>query len=189
MKIAHVVDCMEVGGAETLVSQLCRLQREQGHDPCIYALGALGALGEGMRDEGFAIQANLGRYLPSGWLTFFRIFKESRPAVVHLHNATPTSYAAMPARLAGVPSIVSTRHGLVARPRKLIRELKYAAAAEFCDWIVGVCDATANNLKEAHRRHARKIVFLARAGVRAPSQGPICRSACSDAASFARGWP
>jgi glycosyltransferase involved in cell wall biosynthesis len=42
----------------------------------------------------------------------------------------------------------------------LIRELKYAAAAEFCDWIVGVCDATAYNLKEAHPRHARKIVRI-----------------------------
>ena len=158
MKVAHVVDCLEVGGAETLVSQMCRLQREQGHDPTIYALGALGALGKLMRDEGFAVKANLGRHLPGGLRIFSRIFKELRPDVVHLHNATPASYAAMPARLAGVRSIVSTRHGLVAQPRKLIRELKYAAAAEFCDWIVGVCDATANNLKEAHRRQARKIV-------------------------------
>ena len=49
MKIAHVVDSMEVGGAETLVSQMCRLQREQGHDPCVYAWAKLGALGEQMR--------------------------------------------------------------------------------------------------------------------------------------------
>jgi glycosyltransferase involved in cell wall biosynthesis len=160
MKIAHVVDCMEVGGAETLVSQLCRLQRDQGNAPRIYALGALGALGEMMRDEGFAIQANLGRRLGGGWRNFFRIFKESCPDAVHVHNATPTFYAAMPARLAGVPCIVSTRHGLVARPRKLVRELKYAAAAEFCDWIVGVCDSTANHLQEAHPRQTRKIVRI-----------------------------
>ena len=41
MKIAHVVDSMEIGGAETLVSQMCRLQREQGHDPCVYAVASL----------------------------------------------------------------------------------------------------------------------------------------------------
>ena len=129
MKIAHVVDSMEVGGAETLVLQMCRLQREQGHDPCVYAVAALGALGEQMREEGFAVQPNVGRHLPDATRNFFRIFKESRPGVVHLHNPTPTIYAAMAARMAGVPSIISTRHSLVAPPRKMVTELKYAVAA------------------------------------------------------------
>jgi glycosyltransferase involved in cell wall biosynthesis len=158
MKIAHVVDSMEVGGAEMLVSQMCRLQREHGHDPCIYAVATLGALGEQMREEGFAVQPNVGRRLPDTTRSFFRIFKELRPEVVHLHNPTPTIYAAMAARMAGVPSIVSTRHSLVAPPRNPVAELKYAVAARFCDWIVGICDATANNLKNLHSVLARKIV-------------------------------
>jgi glycosyltransferase involved in cell wall biosynthesis len=157
MRIAHVVDSMEVGGAETLVLQMCRLQREQGHEPCVYAIAALGALGERMREEGFAVQPNVGRHLPDATRNFYRIFKESHPDVVHLHNPTPTVYAAMAARMAGVPSIISTRHSLVARPRRLIVELKYAFAASFCDWIVGICDATTNNLKSIHTVPARKI--------------------------------
>src|ERR1035437_5818487 len=108
MKIAHVVDSMEGGGAETLVSQMCRLQREQLDDPCVDAVLSLGALGERMRKEGFAVQPHVGRHLPDATRNFFRIFKESRPDVVHLHNPTPTVYAAAAARLAGVPSIVST---------------------------------------------------------------------------------
>jgi glycosyltransferase involved in cell wall biosynthesis len=158
MKIAHVVDSMDVGGAEILVSQMCRLQREQGHDPCIYAVAALGALGEQMRGEGFIVQPNIGRHLPDATRNFLRAFKELRPDVVHLHNPTPTIYAAMAARMAGVPSIVSTRHSLVAPPRDKIAELKYALAARFCDWIVGICDATTNNVKNAHSAPARKIV-------------------------------
>ena len=160
MKIAHVIDSMEVGGAETLVSQMCRLQREQGHDPCVYAVATLGALGERMREEGFAVQPNMGRRLLDATRNFFRIFKESRPDVVHLHNPTPTIYAAMAARMAGVPSIVSTRHSLVAPPRRLAIELKYALAATCCDWIVGICDATANNVKNIHSVPARKIVRI-----------------------------
>jgi glycosyltransferase involved in cell wall biosynthesis len=158
MKIAHVVDSMEVGGAETLVSQMCRLQREQGHDPSVYAVAALGALGEQMQKEGFAVQPNVGRHLADASRNFFRIFKESTPDVVHLHNPTPTVYAAIAARMAGVPSIVSTRHSLVAPPRRLVVELKYAAAATCCDWVVGICDATVNNLKDIHSVPARKIV-------------------------------
>jgi glycosyltransferase involved in cell wall biosynthesis len=160
MRIAHVVDSMEIGGAETLVSQMCRLQREQGHDPCVYAVAALGPLGERMRADGFAVQANVGQHLPDAARRFFRIFKESHPNVVHLHNPTPTVYAAMAARMAGVPSIVSTRHSLVAAPRRIIVELKYAFAATCCDWIAGICDATTNNMRSIHSVAARKIVRI-----------------------------
>ena len=158
MKIAHVVDSMEVGGAETLVSQMCCLQREQGHDPSVYAVLTLGPLGEQMRAEGFSVQANVGRHLSDSTRNFFRIFKELQPDVVHLHNPTPTVYAAISARMAGVPGIISTRHSLVARPRRLVVELKYALAATCCDWIVGICDATTNNLKSIHSIPARKTV-------------------------------
>lgn len=158
MKIAHVVDSMEVGGAEVLVSQMCRLQREEGHDPCVYAVATLGALGEKLRNEGFAVQSHMGRHLSDTTRNFFRAFKESRPDVVHLHNPTPTIYAAFAARMADVPGVVSTRHSLVAPPHRLSVELKYALAATFCDWVVGICDATVNNLKSIHTVPARKIV-------------------------------
>jgi len=148
---------MEVGGAETLVMQLCHLQREQGHAPLVYAVGVLGALGERMREEGFSVMPNIGRNLFAATREFFRIFIESHPDVVHLHNPTPTVYAAMAARMAGVPSIISTRHSLVARPRRLIAELKFALAATFCDRVVGICNATTSNLKSIHSASKRKI--------------------------------
>jgi len=158
MKIAHVVDSMEIGGAETLVLQMCRLQREQGHDPCVYAVATLGPLGEQMRKEGLFVQPNVGRHLLDATWNFFRIFKGLRPDVVHLHNPTPTIYAAIAARMAGVSSIISTRHSLVAPPRKLVEGCKYAIAARSCDWIVGICEATVNNLKSTHSAPIRKIV-------------------------------
>ena len=160
MRIAHVVDSMEVGGAETLVSQMCRLQREQGHLPIVYAVQALGELGEQMQKEGFTVVPNVGRHLQDATRSFFRIFKELRPDVVHLHNPTPTIYAGPAARMAGVPSVISTRHSLVAPPHNHVAELKYAVAAGFCDWICGICDATTNNVKAIHRVDARKIVRI-----------------------------
>ena len=158
MKIAHVVDSMEVGGAETLVAQLCRLQRAEGCDPRVYAVLTLGPLGERMRAEGFAVEANVGRHLPEATRNFYRIFKQARPDVVHLHNPTPTIYGGPAARMAGVASIVSTRHSLVAPPHRLVAELKYAMAATCCDWVAGICEATVSNLKSLHSVPARKIV-------------------------------
>ena len=158
MKIAHVVDSMDVGGAETVVAQMCRLQREQGHDPCVYTISTLGLLGEQLRQEGFAVETHVGRDFIDSMRNFLRIFKASRPDVVHIHNPTPTVYAAVPARLAGVPCIVSTRHSLVAPPHRVVAEIKYAVAARFCDWIVGICEATTSNIKGMHSIPARKIV-------------------------------
>jgi glycosyltransferase involved in cell wall biosynthesis len=160
MKIAHVVDSMEVGGAETLVSQMCRLQREQGHEPRVYVVGTLGALGEQMQRENYCVQANVGRHLSDASQAFYQIFRRLHPDVVHLHNPTPTVYAGIAARMAGVPSIVSTRHSLVGSPRRPVVELKYAVAATCCDWIVGICDATTNNIKSIHSVPARKITRI-----------------------------
>ena len=158
LKIAHVVDSMAMGGAETIVSQMCHLQREQGHRPCVYAVADLGVLGEQMRKDGFEVHSEVGRHLVDSTRAFLRVFKDSKPDVVHIHNSTPTIYAAMAARLAGVPSIVSTRHSLVARPRKKAEEIKYAVASRFCDWIVGICDATTENIRSIHSVPGREIV-------------------------------
>ncbi len=158
MKIVHVVDSMEVGGAETLVAQMCQGQRELGHAPCVLAVAALGSIGARMRNEGFSVQANVGSHLFDAARSLSRTFRELRPDVVHLHNPTPAIYAALPARLAGAASVVSTRHSLVAPPRKLAEELKYAVASLFCDWVVGVCDATATNIRNMHGILPRKIV-------------------------------
>lgn len=138
---------MEMGGAETLVSQICQLQREQRHEVSVYAVAALGPLGERMRCDGFAVTADVGRHLSDSIRNFTRLFRQSRPDVVHIHNPTPTIYAALPARIASAKSIVSTRHSLVAPPHDRVMEFKYSVAARFCDWVVGICDATTENLR------------------------------------------
>jgi glycosyltransferase involved in cell wall biosynthesis len=137
---------------------MCELQREQGHETEVYAIAALGPLGERMRANGFFVRANVGRHQIDASWSFLKIFRSSRPDVVHLHNPTPTMYAGPSARLAGVPSIVSTRHSLVAPPRKRTMERKYRIAAKFCDWIVGICDATTANIREAGSAPDPKIV-------------------------------
>lgn len=160
MRIAHVVDSMEVGGAETLVAQMCRLQRQQGHCPRILAVAELGALGKALRDEGFEVCANMGRHLSDSTRNFFHAFREWHPEAVHLHNPTPTIYAAPAARAAGVPCIVSTRHSLVAAPHDRMMEFKFGIAARFCNWVVGICDATTNNLRQLRTLSTRKIVRI-----------------------------
>jgi glycosyltransferase involved in cell wall biosynthesis len=160
LSIAHVGDSMEIGGAEKLTATLCRLQRDRGHTASVHCLYRLGVLGEELQAEGFEVFL----YHPSSFLqrihSLYRSFRRSRPDVVHCHNATAAIVAAFPARLAGVKTVIVTRHGLVKPPYQIRRELKFALASRWCDWIVGVCEGTRTNLLAAPFAARDKIIQI-----------------------------
>jgi glycosyltransferase involved in cell wall biosynthesis len=151
---------MEMGGAEKLTATLCRLQRDRGHTASVHCLYRLGVLGEELQAEGFEVFL----YHPSSFLQsmrgLYRSFRRSRPDVVHCHNATAAIMAAFPARLAGVKTVIVTRHGLVKPPYQIRRELKFALASRWCDWIVGVCEGTRTNLLAAPFAARDKIIQI-----------------------------
>ncbi|MCU1222800.1 MAG: glycosyl transferase [Edaphobacter sp.] len=149
MKIVHVVYSLEMGGAEILVAQLCRLQRSNGHDVSVCAYSNLGPLGEILRSEGIRVHVLGEAPFTRTFMRFLREFRSTRPDVVHCHNPAPTLQAAVGARLAGVKCIVSTRHSLVAPPYETASEVAYSFVSLFCDWIVGICDVTCENLRNA----------------------------------------
>lgn len=158
MKIVHVVYSLEMGGAEILVAQLCRLQREHGHDVSVIAYSNLGTLGEKLVEEGFSVVVLGEAPLPKTFLRFIHELRRLRPEVVHCHNPAPTLQAAIPARLAGTRSIIATRHSLVATPYNTGEEIAFNLVARFCDWIVGICDATCENLSHTPGARRSRIV-------------------------------
>jgi glycosyltransferase involved in cell wall biosynthesis len=160
LRVAHVGDSMEMGGAEKLTATLCRLQRDRGHTASVHCLYRLGVLGEELKAEGFEVIL----HHPCSFLQLasglYRSFRRSRPDVVHCHNATAAIMAAFPARLAGVKTVIVTRHGLVKPPYQIRRELKFALASRWCDWIVGVCEGTRTNLLAAPFAARDKIIQI-----------------------------
>ena len=158
MKIVHVVYSLELGGAEVLVAQLCRLQRANGHHVSVCAYASLGVVGRELQAEGFTIYVP-GEAPPALTMwRYFQHFRKLRPDVVHCHNPAPTLQAAIGARLAGAHSVIATRHSLVAPPYDTGAEIKFSLLSFFCNWIVGICDATCINLRGAPLARKRRIV-------------------------------
>jgi glycosyltransferase involved in cell wall biosynthesis len=156
MKIVHILNSLEMGGAEMVVLALARGQRASGHDVSVCAWSLAGPVGDALRADGFQLRTP-GEKTP--WMTvvaYFRIFRQLKPDVVHCHNRGATLHAALSARLAGVQSVITTRHNLVAPYDD--DEIKYTIVSGICHRIVGVCEATCKNLREAPFSHARKIV-------------------------------
>lgn len=181
MKIIHVVYSLEMGGAEILVAQLCRLQREHGHDASVIAYSNLGSVGERLLAEGFSILVLGESSFPLTFLRFVSAFRRLRPDAVHCHNPAPTLQAAIPARLTGTRSILSTRHSLVAPPYNLKEEKTFNFAARFCNWVVGICDATCENLRGTPGAHRGKIVRIYNGVDPVP---PVSVESCPDKRGF-----
>jgi glycosyltransferase involved in cell wall biosynthesis len=160
LRIAHVGDSMEMGGAEKLTATMCRLQRDRGHTPSVHCLYGLGVLGEELRAEGFEVTLHPRCSFFFLARSLYRAFRRSAPDVVHCHNATAAILAALPARLAGVKTVIVTRHGLVKPPYQLRRELKFAIASRWCDWVVGVCEGTRTNLRAAPFAARDRIIHI-----------------------------
>jgi glycosyltransferase involved in cell wall biosynthesis len=160
LNIAHVVDSMEMGGAEKLTALLCRMQRDRGHSPSVHCLYLVGVLGEELQAAGFDVFLHQPGSLLKQMRSLYKYFRESRPDAVHCHNATAAIFAALPARLAGVKTVIVTRHGLVKPPYQMRRELKFALASRCCDWIVGVCEGTRTNLMAAPFAARDRIIHI-----------------------------
>src|ERR1700693_82410 len=88
LRIAHVVDSMEMGGAEKLTATMCRLQRDRGHTASVHCLYLLGVLGKELRAEGFEVTLHSPCSFFDLTRSLYRAFKRSPPDVVHCHNAT-----------------------------------------------------------------------------------------------------
>ena len=177
--VDHVLDSLEIGGAERLVIALARHQRRAGARVRVHALYALGPLAEQLRDHGIEV---VDHQAPSGVLRASRKllahFRRSRPDVVHCHNAAATIAGATAASLARVPVAIATRHGWGRTEGAWRRELKSWLAARACARVVAVCEAARRALIAGPLADAKKTVTILN-GAEAQQRGRTA-VACDD---------
>jgi glycosyltransferase involved in cell wall biosynthesis len=161
MRIAHVIDSLEVGGAEAVVVALCRLQAAAGEEVAVHCLFKGGALADELALEGFRVFVHgPGSSAKLAW-RLYREFRRTNLDVVHCHNKTATVHAAPAAHASGVRAVFSTRHGIAAPPYRLRKDFKYwICAALFCRSVIAVCDLARHNMNENAGPLARRVVTI-----------------------------
>ncbi|MDW8281265.1 MAG: glycosyltransferase [Myxococcales bacterium] len=135
MRVVHIVQSLQLGGQERLVLELCRCLGRRGYDLAVLCLTPGGAL----RDEFAPIPVLDGsrrqgpdRMLP---VRLARMLRRLRPEVVHTHNPAALIYGVTAARMAGVRSVVHTKHGrnrYSARSLPVVRMMVRTVSAFVC---------------------------------------------------------
>src|SRR5258708_4681057 len=114
-RVTHLVESLEIGGAERLVSDFVR---GRGKDrTTVICLEVSGSLGEELRRNGFRVGV-AGMKGPR-WKTLLRLrrlLKEHRPDILHCHNQTAHLFGAAAARISygytdGRMQVIMTKHG------------------------------------------------------------------------------
>lgn len=114
MRIVQIVEDLRVGGLERMAVDLAIAHRAAGHDSRIYCLQERGDLAEEAEAAGIPVTAFFKKpgFSPQIVLALAEHLMQDRPHVLHGHNSGVHHYAALSAKLAGVPVVVNTRHGV-----------------------------------------------------------------------------
>lgn len=113
-RVAHVTFDLDVGGQEKLLVEFAKHADRTRFDLRFLSIGGRGALGGDIEGEGWPVEtfgAPTGLH-PGLIPRLAASFRRRRPAVVHTHDMRALFYAAPAARLARVPWVVHSRHGL-----------------------------------------------------------------------------
>ena len=161
MKIAHVIDSLEVGGAEAVVAALSRLQVATGNQVSVHCLLKGGPLAEELAKEGIPVSVYGPPHSGNPVWRLYRDFRRIRPNVVHCHNKAATVRAAGIARVTGTEAVFSTRHGMAPPPYRLRKDFKYwLFAALFCSRVIAVCETARQNMLQNAKALARRVITI-----------------------------
>jgi glycosyltransferase involved in cell wall biosynthesis len=161
MRIAELVNNLEIGGAERIVADLAVALQARNHSVHVVCMRGEGPLAAPLREAGVTV-ASLNK--PSGFSLaslrrLVRYLREHRIEVIHTHNPLVHHYGALAGRANGA-GVVNTLHG----PGNLAHSPKtrwiYDAACLLSDSVVSVCHTVQANLKECTRIGRRRSLVI-----------------------------
>lgn len=115
LRLIHVVDSLEFGGLERVVTDLAIEQKRQGHQVCVFSINTTQGFTPELTQAGIPVfSGHKSKPLDFGVLRQLRAATRERQVdIVHAHNFTPNYYAAT--ALLGMlkrPTLVGTCHDM-----------------------------------------------------------------------------
>ncbi|PIR46900.1 MAG: hypothetical protein COV07_01830 [Candidatus Vogelbacteria bacterium CG10_big_fil_rev_8_21_14_0_10_45_14] len=167
MKILYLITKSNWGGAQKYVFNLGTAMKEKGHDVAV-AYGGGGYLGidsPGRLESALKEASVRGIYLPElsrevgilrelrATLSIYKLLRQEKPDVLHLSSSKTGGVGAFSARLARVPRIIFTSHGLAFDERRALPVWVLMWLATWATFLL--CDIVILISKETRERASR----------------------------------
>jgi glycosyltransferase involved in cell wall biosynthesis len=163
LRIVQLVEHLELGGLERLAVDLAIAQQQAGHRVMVYCLHQAGALAGRLEAAGIPVVAfhKAPGFSPGTVLRMARRLGGDRVDVVHGHNPGVHHYAALAARLSGVPVCINTRHSAATSQGLPYQERYFRWVRPLTGHVVFVCGYVRRLLeRELHYPPAKCSVIL-----------------------------
>jgi glycosyltransferase involved in cell wall biosynthesis len=149
VRIVQLVEDLELGGLERLAVDLALAQKQAGHRVLVYCLFHAGPLAASLEAAGIPVvpfRKSPG-FSMSTVLAMAKQLRADRIDVIHGHNPGVHHYAALAARLAGVPACVNTRHSVITSKGLPYQERYFRWVKPLTSHVVFVCDFVRRGLE------------------------------------------
>lgn len=176
MNVAHVIEAMHTGGAESLVIEHAR-RAGSGVRTLVVALNRGGPAMDLAREAGARVELlGKGRARLSAIGRLRGLLREHGTDVVNAHNPVGAFYGTVAARLAGVPAVVRTEHSIhyPGRGGRLYQTIE-PWLTRATDRVICVCEASRRSLAPSDARVARRFVTVYNGISDAPPTAPAAR--------------
>lgn len=164
INILHIITRLILGGAQENTLYTVEGLMRKGYQVLLATgppLGPEGSLVDKAKDRGIPLvmidhlrrEINPLHDFPAFW-ALYRLIKEGNFAIVHTHSSKAGILGRLAAKLAGVPVVIHTIHGLPFHPYQsrvlnLLYILAERMAGNFTDRIITVCEVMAQKAEEA----------------------------------------
>lgn len=149
MRIVQLVEDLELGGLERLAVDLALAQKRAGHQLLVYCMFHAGPLAASLESAGIPVvpfRKSPG-FSVSTMLAMAKRLREDRVDVIHGHNPGVHHYAALAARVAGVPVCINTRHSVTTSKGLPYQERYFRWMKPLTSHVVFVCDFVRRGLE------------------------------------------
>jgi len=149
VRIVQIVEDLELGGLERLAVNLAIEQHKTGDPVTVYCLYGAGPLAANLTSAGIPVvpfQKSPGFSIAT-ILAMAKRLRADRADVIQGHNPGVHHYAALAARLAGVPVCINTRHSVTTSRDLPYQERYFRWVKPLTSHVVFVCDFVRRGLE------------------------------------------
>ncbi len=163
MRIAELVNNLEIGGAERMVVDLSLGLRARGHEVHVTCLRGGGALAAGLEQAGIAV-TTFRKAGGASWKTvrnLARYYRWNQIEIVHTHNPLVHHYGVVAAVLGSAAGVVNTVHGPANIGKWGSALMMFEACCLKSDRVVACCEAVGRHVRQRTVIARRKTTVIA----------------------------